>query len=94
VLTGLLGIKVANARKITEIVSDSEMEEGKISKTLTKAQERKKKNEIKKIAEQAKQVLRRIPTYLVSETRDLADTSQMIDEGNPNTFKVIGLDTA
>jgi hypothetical protein len=25
----------------------------------------------------------------VSETRDLADTSQMIDEGNPNTFKVI-----
>lgn len=89
VLTGLLGIKIANAKKITEIVSDSEMEEGKISKTLTKAQEKKRKDEIKKIAEQAKQVLRRIPTYLVSETKDLADTSQMLDEGNVNTFKVI-----
>ena len=89
VLTGLLGIKVANARKITEIVSDSEMEEGKISKTLAKARERKRKNEIKKIAEQAKQVLRRIPTYLVSETRDFSNISQILDEGNTNTFKVI-----
>jgi superfamily II DNA or RNA helicase len=95
IIASLKGISKSKAKSLFLSISDNDLEVGKTSRDLSARQqkEKKAKNILQELAEKAKTVTKRIPTYMYISENEEKNCAAIVKSSSPLFKEVTGIGT-